>query len=177
MTSPMPQPARSRPALPFGYGSPTSNDGLPDDDGLLDWAQVEDRLVAAEHYWLASVRPDGRPHTIPRWGVWMGGRFYYDGSPATRHARNLDVNPACTLNLEDGKHAVIVEGTSVATRADPDRLGQELAQAFTKYHGAGYAPGPDAWAGEDGGGLRVLAPRTVFAWSDNYPADATRFTF
>ena len=161
---------RERPDFPPGYG-------LPDTDvGLLDWADVEARLIAGRQYWLASTRPDGRPHLIPRWGVWVDGRFYYDGSPATRHARNVAVNPACSLALEDGAHAVIVEGRSDATRAGPDGLGRRLATAFEKYHDAVYAPAADAWSGADGGGLRVLRPRTVLAWVD-YPVDATRFVF
>lgn len=166
--APMSAPRRDRPTLPEGYG-------LPDDDtGLLEWSAVEARLAAAQHYWLASVRPDGRPHSIPRWGVWVEGRFWYDGSPATRHARNAKRNPNVTLTLEDGKQAVIVEGTSLATRADPHGLGARLATAFEKYHGEGYAPAADAWSGADGGGLRVITPSRALAWF-RFPEDATRF--
>ena len=103
------------PAMPDGYGLPESA------GGLLAWSQVEAELVAAQHYWLASVRPDGRPHVVPRWGVWLDDKFFYDGSPATRHTRNVEVHPAVTLNLESGTRAVIVEGTSTATRADAGR--------------------------------------------------------
>lgn len=166
--SPMPAPQRDRPVLPEGYG-------LPDDDsGLLEWHDLEARLSGAHHYWISSVRPDGRPHSIPRWGVWLDGRFWYDGSPATRHARNAERNPAVTLTLEDGKEAVIVEGESHATRADPTGLGERLAAAFEKYHRDGYAPAADAWSGGDGGGLRVITPSRVLAWR-SFPADATRF--
>src|ERR1700712_4458771 len=101
-----------RPLLPDGYGLPVGT------DGLLPWADVERDLVAAHNYWLASVRPDGRPHVVPRWGVWLDGRFFYDGSPATRHVRNVEQNPAVTLHLESGTRAVIIEGESRATRAD-----------------------------------------------------------
>lgn len=162
-------PRRSRPSLPDGYGLPTT------DDGLLTWAEVEARLQASRHYWLSTVRPDGTPHAVPRWGVWVGGRFYYDGAPTTVHARNLEHNPACTLTLESGAEAVIVEGGSRATRADPDGLGADLAAAFGKYHPE-YAPEADAWAGDDGGGLRVLTPVRALAWFA-FPTDCTRFTF
>ena len=101
--------------------------------GLLTWAQVEQRLIDAQHYWLTTVRPDGRPHVVPRWGVWLDGRFFYDGAPTTRHARNLRSNPHCSLNLESGWEAVIVEGTSAPTRADEDGLGRRLAEAYGKY--------------------------------------------
>lgn len=163
-------PSRDRPVFPAGYGLP------PTTDGMLGWSEVEARLIAATAYWLATVRPDGRPHVVPRWGVWVDGRFWYDGASTTRHARNLQHNPACSLNLEDGTHAVIVEGQSRPARAPADPLGQRLAAAFEKYHALGYRPLADAWAGQDGGGLRVLTPQRALAWF-NFPADATRFTF
>jgi hypothetical protein len=156
--------------MPDGYGLPT------DSDGLLRWPQVEDKLVAAQNYWLSTVRPDGRPHVVPRWGVWVDGAFYYDGSPVTRHALNLLHNPACALHLESGTEAVIVEGTSLPTRAEPEDLGVRLAAAFGKYSSAGYEPTANSWSGEDGGGLRVLRPQRAMAWFA-FPTDATRFRF
>ena len=157
--------------MPEGYGVPKSN------DGLLDWSDVEARLVAAAQYWLATTRPDGRPHIVPRWGVWVGGRFWYDGAPTTTHVRNLTRNPACTLHLEDGWQAVIVDGTS--RPADPPGidLGTRLAAAYAaKYRDRGYDPEPDAWEGPGAGGLVVFTPTTAFAWFD-FPTDVTRFRF
>lgn len=165
-----PEPQKDRPALPDGYGLPEST------DGMLSWEAVEERLVAAQNYWLGSVRPDGRPHSVPRWGVWVDGRFWYDGSPDTVHVRNVEQNPAVTLTLESGSQVVIVEGESHATSAAADGFGQRLAAEFRKYADAGYAPTSDSWAGKDGGGLRVVTPHRVLAWFD-FPKDCTRFTF
>lgn len=164
------RPRAARPTFPDGYGVPESS------AGLLRWEQVEERLVAAKHYWLCSVRRDGRPHSVPRWGVWLDGRFWYDGAPTTRHTRNAEQNPAVTLTLESGSQAVIVEGESHATTADPQTLGSRLAAAFTKYAADGYAPTPDSWSARDGGGLRVITPTRALAWFD-FPTDCTRFTF
>lgn len=163
-------PTRSRPVFPDGYGVPESA------DGLLRWDQVESRLRDAQHYWISSVRPDHRPHSVPRWGVWLDGRFFYDGAPSTRHTRNVEANPAVTLTLESGTEVVIVEGESRATRAEPDGLGARLTEGFGKYAASGYSPGPDSWSGPDGGGLRVIVPRRVLAWLD-FPTDCTRFVF
>ncbi|USQ76622.1 pyridoxamine 5'-phosphate oxidase family protein [Ornithinimicrobium cryptoxanthini] len=163
-------PYVGRPEMPEGYGVPETS------EGLLSWAEIETRLERAKHYWLSSVRPDGTPHSVPRWGVWLEGRFWYDGAPTTRHTRNVEQNPAVTLTLESGTEAVIVEGGSVATRAEADGLGARLAEAFGKYHDLDYSPGPDSWSGEDGGGLRVITPRRVLAWFD-FPKDVTRFKF
>lgn len=165
------EPTRDRPVVPEGYGVPDV------DDGVLEWAAVEDRLRAATHYWMATSRPDGTPHVVPRWGVWLDGRFWYDGSPDTLHVRNLNHNPACVLHLEDGRQAVIIEGRSDAAAAPGLEFGSRLSEAMSGKYGAdGYAPGPDSWEGPDSGGLRVLTPAKALAWFE-FPTDMTRFRF
>jgi hypothetical protein len=163
-------PRTDRPVFPEGYGLPT------DTEGLLPWASVEARLVAATAYWLVTVRPDGTPHVVPRWGVWLDGRFWYDGAPTTRHARNLTVNGACSLHLESGTEVVIVDGRSTPARATAQALGARLAVAFEKYHPLGYRPEADSWDRADGGGLHMLTPQRALAWF-SFPTDATRFHF
>lgn len=163
-------PVVDRPVLPDGYG-------VEPDGAYLDWETVEERLVEARYYWLSSIRPDGRPHVVPRWGVWLDGRFWYDGSPQTRHARNLEANPACVLHLEDGWAATIVEGRSERSRPIRGELGERLAREYArKYRDQGYQPQPDSWSDEIAGGMRVLVPAKVLAWSQ-FPADVTRFRF
>ncbi len=168
MTSPV---DRDRPQLPHGYG-------VPDDDaGLLDWNRIEQVLVDAPHYWMATTRPDGRPHVVPRWGVWLAGHLYYDGSPQTVHARNLATNPACALHLGDGTDAVIVEGRSGPSDPVTGDLGVRIsAEMNRKYAAAGYAPGATAWSGDDAGGLCVFSPAKAMAWFA-FPTDLTRFRF
>ncbi len=166
LTPPGP-PHVSRPVMPQGYGVPG------DGSGHLTWAQVLERLTSSLHYWLATTRPDGRPHLVPRWGVWMDGRFWYDGAPTTRHARNLAENPYVAMSLENGREAVIVEGRSRPVRAN-EAVGARIADAFSKYHQLGYHPNADSWSAPDGGGLRVISPDRAMAWFD-FPADCTRF--
>lgn len=159
-----------RPEIPEGYGVEEGGD-------YLEWAEVEARLVAAIHYWVATSRPDGRPHVVPRWGVWVEDRFWYDGSPMTRHARNLRSNDSCALHLEDGAAPTIVEGR--VTWPDPvqDPFGKLLSDEFKrKYEALGYAPEPDSWSGEHSGGLLVLTPIRAIAWS-SFPGDLTRFEY
>ena len=52
--------------LPASYGSPNR---------VLSWAEVEQKLIESKTYWLATTRPDGRPHVMPVWGVWMDRAF------------------------------------------------------------------------------------------------------
>lgn len=159
-----------RPEMPDGYG-------VEDDGEYLDWADVEARLVDSIHYWLATSRPDGRPHAVPRWGVWVEDRFWYDGSPMTRHAQNLRSNDACSLHLEDGAAATIVEGRVAVPDPVHGQFGKVLSGEFKrKYADLGYAPEADAWAGEDSGGLLVMTPARALAWT-TFPLDLTRFRY
>jgi len=100
-----------RPIVPDGYG-------VTEEGPYLEWADVEDWLAEATEYWLASTWPDGRPHVVPRWGVWLDERFWYDGSPETRHARNLSINPACALHLESGTTVTIGKRLADRIRAN-----------------------------------------------------------
>lgn len=166
----MSAPEIARPTVPEGYG-------VTESGPYLEWATVEDRLKEATEYWLATTRPDGRPHVVPRWGVWLDDRFWYDGSPETRHARNAEANPACTLHLESGTTVTIVEGISTIPEPIRGELGERLAAEYARKYGAmGYAPAPDAWSDEIAGGMRTLSPQKAIAWS-KFPDDMTRFVF
>lgn len=157
--------------MPVGYGVPETT------NGLIEWRVVQHRLIEAVSYWMATTRPDGRPHVVPRWGVWVDGGLFYDGSPDTVHARNLAGNARCVLHIEDGVRAVIVEGVSGASGPPSPDLGRRLSDAFgAKYATHGYHPSPDAWNGPDSGGLMRFVPEKAMAWFD-FPADVTRFRF
>jgi nitroimidazol reductase NimA-like FMN-containing flavoprotein (pyridoxamine 5'-phosphate oxidase superfamily) len=160
----MPQPKISRPHFPAGY--------VEHPKALLPWSHVEQKLAEAKNYWLCTVRPDGRPHAIPKWGVWLDGRVYFDGSPETRHARNIAKNPHVSVHLESGDDVIIVEGLCTASPKPTPELGQALAQAYAaKYAALGYSPRPDQW---DNGGLYEVRPQTVLAWT-KFTDDPTRF--
>jgi nitroimidazol reductase NimA-like FMN-containing flavoprotein (pyridoxamine 5'-phosphate oxidase superfamily) len=155
----------TRPKFPKGYvDKPVS---------YLTWDWVAARLTEAKHYWICSVRPDGRPHVVPRWCVFVDGKIYYDGSPETRHAINIGSNAHVTVHLEDGWQAVILEGSSKPAGKPTLALGRKLAQAYKKYTEYGYTPGPHSW---DRGGLYVFTPRQCIAWS-KFNEDPTKFIF
>src|SRR5438067_13657629 len=63
-------PVASRPHAP-GYG-------ISDDaKGLLPWSWAEERLTKSRQYFITTVRADSRPHTMPVWGIWMEGAFWF----------------------------------------------------------------------------------------------------
>jgi len=159
-------PFISRPQFPEGYLENTTD--------LLGWDQVLTRLVEAQNYWLCTVRPDGRPHVIPVWGVWANDRIYCDGSPQTRHARNIAINPKIALHLESGSEVVIIEGTCREMPNPDPKLSKEIAAAYCKkYAAAGYTPKPDQWTA---GGLYEITPSTALAWTQ-FNIKPTKFNF
>ncbi len=160
MTVPTPQ----LPTFPPGY--------IENSKAFVPWAEVVRRLTEAKNYWLGTVRPNGHPHVVPKWGAWVNDRFYCDGSPATRHARNLAQNPYVTVHLESGDEAVIVEGVARELARPAPELAVKVAEAYrTKYAAWGYAPEPTQW---DEGGLFEVTPRKVLAWT-KFTDDPTKF--
>lgn len=165
------EPSRDRPEMPDGYGVPANF------DHLLEWAVVLERLSESLHYWMATTRPDGRPHVVPRWGAWIEGRLWYDGALDTVHVQNLNQNAACVVSIGDGAEAILVEGRSEAAAPPGVEFAEQLAaEISTKYADRGYSPKPGSWEGEDAGGLRMFTPAKALAWFD-YPTDVTRFRF
>jgi pyridoxine/pyridoxamine 5'-phosphate oxidase len=164
-------PEPSRPHVP-DYGIPAT------EEGMLPWSHVCERMKKSLNYWISTVSPDGQPHVTPVWGVWLDDAlyegFYFDGSPQTRRGRNMAVNPAVAIHLESGDDVVIFRGQADQINGRDRKFSTRLAEAYaTKYRHKNYAPAPDTW---DSGGLYVVRPRVVFAWT-NFPRDATRWIF
>lgn len=100
-----------------GYGLPKGK------KGLLPWKWAEDRLNKSHNYWVTTVRPDGRPHSMVVWGLWMEGGFYFSTGRKSRKAKNLGANGHCVIATEKANEAVIVEGMAeeamdIAARRD-----------------------------------------------------------
>src|SRR5262249_50294451 len=100
-------PLASRPYMP-GYGVVGPQDGR----GLLPWSWAEERLTASDDYWVATVRPDGRPHLTPVWGGWDGGALGWTSRLGASKARNLAADPRCTIATDNAWEPVVLEGTA-----------------------------------------------------------------
>ncbi len=138
-------------------------------DALLPWSHAVERLERARSYWLATTRPDGRPHVTPLWSVWVDGALYFDGLPTTQWARNLTQNPAATVHLESGDDVVILDGVvdDLETSAE---LGARIIQAWDAKYGRLH-PNPAE------NGIFRFRPRTARGWSTSSLADGTRWQF
>ena len=95
-----------------------SHDGATDPDptrGLLPWSWAVERLEKSHNYWVATARPNGRPHLMVVWGIWREDAFWFTTGRGTRKARNLAANPNCSIATEGADEAVIVEGQARET--------------------------------------------------------------
>jgi len=101
------EPQASRPYMP-GYGVRGADEG----SGLLPWAWAGERLGSSRNYWVTTVWPDGRPHSMPVWGAWDGEAFWFSSSGRSRKARNVAADPRCVVTTEDATEPVVLEGSA-----------------------------------------------------------------
>src|SRR5579863_2104277 len=80
--------------------------------GILPWKWAQDRLRKSRQYWIATTRPDGSPHVMVIWGLWLEDGFYFSTGGNSRKAKNLAANPRCVICSDDSAQAVIVEGVA-----------------------------------------------------------------
>jgi len=120
-------PKARRPYMP-GYGVV----GPSERTGLLPWEWATARLIRSHDYWLATVRPDGRPHVTPVWGVWRDDTLWFSCSRRSRKARNLEQNPAVVATTDEPRAPVIVEGRAT-TVDDHAEISTFAVLADTKY--------------------------------------------
>ncbi|MBN2499911.1 MAG: pyridoxamine 5'-phosphate oxidase family protein [Anaerolineales bacterium] len=73
-------------------------------------ADTLNKLEAEKNIWVASVRPNGRPHLVPVWFAWHADQLYICIDPTSVKAKNLSDNNRVALALEDGSKPLICEG-------------------------------------------------------------------
>lgn len=91
----------------------------PADQTAMEWSLPRDLLAAPPppdtpggHFpsYLATVRPDGRPHATGVGARWHDGDIYFLSGPGTRKSRNLAANPACTIAMHLEGLDLVLEG-------------------------------------------------------------------
>jgi Pyridoxamine 5'-phosphate oxidase len=160
------EPEASRPSMPPEYGIQAPTEG----ESILPWIWAAERLAAARGYWLATTRPDGRPHVAVVWGVWLRDHYYFATSVASRKGRNLAANPHCIVCPEATAEAVIVQGIAEAVT---DRAAVER---FSLAYATKYAEEIDT----DLFQVYCVRPLVVFATlsdAETFPTTATRWRF
>jgi nitroimidazol reductase NimA-like FMN-containing flavoprotein (pyridoxamine 5'-phosphate oxidase superfamily) len=155
------EPSVSRPQF-RGYGIPESS------KGLLTWRWAQQRLEKSHNYIISTVRPDGSPHTMVIWGLWMDGAFLFSTGQQSRKARNLATNPRCTLTTDNIAEAVIVEGE--ASLLSDSSMKRAFAQKYQRKY---------KWDMSDfKEPLYQVRPRVAFGlYEKKFQDSATRWTF
>jgi general stress protein 26 len=130
------------------------------------WRALEARLGRELTIWMATVRPDGRPHLVPIWFVWLDGKIYIATGNDTRKFQNLRYNQNVSLALPDTLNVTILEGEAhVADRSTIEIVAEYF---FNKYE----------WdfRYDDSTAFRLIeiTPKRIMAWGDGYDQEGTR---
>jgi nitroimidazol reductase NimA-like FMN-containing flavoprotein (pyridoxamine 5'-phosphate oxidase superfamily) len=151
----------------------------------LEWTRVLRQLEASDSprsYWLATTRPDRRPHVAGVGAVWVDGKFYFVSGADTRKSRNLAQNRSCVLSVSLPDLDLVVEGTAAIVR-DPATLAR-LAERFASggwpaevKDGALTAPYSAPSAGPAPWDLYELTAATAIGVATSEPHGATRWRF
>lgn len=161
---PLTEPRAGRPMMPREYGLVGRR------SAVLPWTWARRRLTGAHNYWISTTRPDGRPHAMPIWGLWLDEMFLFSTSRRSRKGRNLSRRPQAVVHLESGDETVILEG-----RVREVRGAALLARYGDAYH-AKYRFRPDP--GDRKNVTYALKARVGFAWRErDFPKSATRWRF
>ena len=156
---------RARPNMPH-YGI------TPDQlNSMLDWAWVERQMTSARNYWVATVRADGSPHSVPVWGIWFEGAFTFGTDPKSVKACNIQRDNRVVIHTESGDDALIFHG-----RLAEAQITAAMREPMTKAYIDKYNLDPQL--GETASIVYRLLPRKVMAWLEcDYPATATSWLF
>ena len=152
----------------------------------IPWSRVLEALESqdpdTQRSFIATTRPDGRPHMAGVGALWDDGKVYVVSGPGTRKSRNLAENPVCAISMALTGMDLVFEGR--AERVTDEETLRWIARrygeqgwpatvkdgAFTHDFSAPSA-GPPPWY------LYAVTPTTVFAVLATEPGGATRWRF
>ena len=98
------------------------------------WAEALTRLENPQGeitHWLATVRPDGRPHVVPVGAVWVDGAMYFTTGQGTQKEKNVAHNPHCVISFANQGFDLMVEGE--AARVTDDETLARLAERYNAH--------------------------------------------
>lgn len=146
------------------------------------WSEVRALLPPTATYWLATVRPDGRPHVMPVLAVWVSGALHFVASPDSRKARNLAHRSGCVVTTSAPALDLVIEGDAAkvndasALRRVADAYADAYGWEVEVRDGAFYAAGAPT-AGPPPYEVCVVSPITAFAFGTGDSFGAARYRF
>jgi len=167
---------------------PTSTTNLDQyGSAALPWSRARDALAgqtptADLTFFVATVRPNGRPHSAGVGAIWVDDALYFVGGPGTRRSRNLAANPACSVSVRLSGIDLVLEGDAhtVGDAATLERVAgvyREGGWPATVTDGALTAPFTAPSAGPPPWHLYCLTLHNAFGVSSAEPHGATRWDF
>jgi len=99
------------------------------------------RLIDGANYaHLATLMPNGAPHSVPMWVGMETGRIAVMTSPNSRKARNLERDPRVALSITDHDRPFVMATVRgrVTERVDGDRGWTIIDRLSQKYIGQPY---------------------------------------
>jgi len=152
----------------------------------IPWTKVVEELEGKQppdvRCFLATTRPDGRPHLAGVGALWHEGRVYIVSGPDTRKSRNLAQNPICAVSMAFPTMDLVFEGRAervtddatlqvMATRYADSGWPARVEDAAFSYDYSAPSAGPPPWY------VYSFAPTTVFCVLASEPGGATRWRF
>jgi hypothetical protein len=153
----------------------------------LPWTRAQD-LLAGESptkdvpFFLNTVSPDGRPHSVGIGAIWFDDALYFVSGPRTRKSRNIKANPACTVSVRLTGLDLVLEGDAlrITDESTLDRIAaryrevgwpaEREGETFTAPFTAPSA-GPAPWY------VYRLTLHSAHAVAGEQPSGATRWNF
>jgi nitroimidazol reductase NimA-like FMN-containing flavoprotein (pyridoxamine 5'-phosphate oxidase superfamily) len=136
----------------------------------VPWMEAEQLLQTAEVFLISSVRPDGRPHTVPLIAVWLDGALYFATGVGERKEKNLEENPRVTIttgcnSLSKGLD-IVIEGRAVVVSDEATR--RRVSDAYAAKYGEGWRMPAD----NDGIRFFEVTPVKAFGFGRDEPRES-----
>lgn len=162
-------PTATRPKMDAGYGLDNNNT-----EGMLQWEWVSEQMMKSPNYWVATTRADGRPHSMPVWGVWLDNTLYFSTGRQSIKGRNLSRQSGLMIHLESGNDVVIIDG-QVEEVTDRPLLDKVIETYTKKYAHKGFEPSPEP---DPSGVWYAVKMHVVMAWLEyDFLKSAARWEF
>lgn len=142
--------------------------------GFIPWTKVDAYLRSFRSLWVATTRPDGRPHATPVWYVWDGTNIYFVTNRAGQKYRNLAGQPWVVVHAGDGDDVIILEGPSevVRDREEQERINAAYMDKYVDPHS-----GAKASIYNEGDDLYRVNVRHAMAWEYGTMTTRTNWHF
>ena len=156
-------------------------------DPPLEWQRVVDALNkisdlevadSAGRFWIATTRPDGRPHVMAVGIVWDDGKFYLSTGARTQKGKNLAHDPRCMVSIAAPGIDIEAEGEAKIIRDEGelqriaklyDDWGPEVRDGAFWHEFSAPSAGPPPWD------VYEITPTTFYAVATAEPNGATRW--